>query len=88
MSIRFTVELHLPDELVAHLREEDLAGKAREALIMELLREHRLSQGKAGELLGISRDELFPLMTRYQIPVVDLTPAELRSELDQPFPGA
>ncbi len=88
MPKRFTLELDLPDELAAHLREEELAGKAKEALVMELLREHRLSQGKAAEVLGIRRDDLFPLMTRHQVSVVDLSPEELRSELDEPFPGS
>jgi len=80
------VELELPEELAEALRKEDLASKAREALVMELLREHRISQGKAAELLGISRTELFPLMTRYEVSVVDLTAEELRSELTKPIP--
>jgi len=50
---------------------------------MELLREHRLSQGKAAELLGLDRHELFDLMAKYQIPVIDLTPEELKSELQK-----
>ena len=53
---------------------------------MELLREHYLSQGKAAEVLGVSRSELFPLLTKYQVPAVDLSPEELRAELDHPFP--
>ena len=53
---------------------------------MELLREHHLSQGKAAEILGIDRSELFDLMTKYQVPVIDLTPEELKAELNQPFP--
>ena len=80
------VELELPEELAEALRKEDLASKAREALVMELLREHRISQGKAAELLGINRTELFPLMTRYEVSVVDLTAEELRSELTKPIP--
>ena len=64
----------------------DLASKAKEALVMELLREHRLSQGKAAELIGISRTDLFSLMSRYEVSVVDLTKEELRSELTKPLP--
>jgi predicted XRE-type DNA-binding protein len=40
---------------------------------MELLREHQLSQGKAAEVLGISRYDLFELMSKYCIPIIDLT---------------
>lgn len=83
MSKRFTLELELPDEVAASLQDADVATKAREALVMELLREHRVSQGKAAELLHLDQTGLFPLMTKYQIPVVDLTADELRSELSQ-----
>ncbi len=86
MLTRVNVELELPEELAQALRKEDLASKAREALVMELLREHRISQGKAAELLGINRTELFPLMTRYEVSVIDLTPEELHSELNKPIP--
>ncbi len=86
MSKRVSVELNLPDDLVSTLRGQDLAAKAREALVMELLREHHISQSKAAELLGIARDDLFARMAKYQIPVIDLSAEELRSELQEPFP--
>ncbi|MBI4488336.1 MAG: UPF0175 family protein [Deltaproteobacteria bacterium] len=53
---------------------------------MELLREHRLSQGKAAELLGLDRHKLFDLMAKYRVPVIDLTPEELKSELQKALP--
>jgi len=71
MSRRFSVELELPDDVVEDLQDEDLSSKAKEALVMELLREHRVSQGKAAAILGLSRENLFPLMTRYKVPVID-----------------
>jgi len=86
MSKRVNLELDLPEELLAALRKEDLAAKAKEALVMELLREHHISQGKAAHLLSLSRDDLFPLMTKYQVPAVDLTDEELDQELGEPFP--
>ena len=45
-----------------------------------------LSVKKAAELLGIHRSDLFPLMTKYQVSVIDLTPEELREELNKPLP--
>ncbi len=86
MARRVKFDLELPDELFAQLREEEIEGKAKEALVMELLREHRLSQGKAAELLGLDRHELFDLMAKYRVPVIDLTPEELKSELQKPLP--
>jgi hypothetical protein len=52
---------------------------------MELLREHRISQGKAADLLHINRLDLFPLMSKYQVPAIDLSPDELHDELHRPL---
>lgn len=86
MPRRLHLEFELPDEVAAQLREEDMVLKAKEALVMELLREHHVSQGKAAEILNISRHELFDLMTKYQVPVIDLTEEELAAELNTSFP--
>ena len=82
---RLTLDLELPDDLLAQFQEKEIAAKAKEALVMELLREHRLSQGKVAELLGVDRHDLFELMTHYHIPVIDLTPEELKRELEKPL---
>ena len=87
MPRRLHLEFELPDEVAAQLREEDMVLKAKEALVMELLREHHVSQSKAAEILNISRHALFDLMTKYQVPVIDLTEEELAAELNTPFPG-
>ncbi len=87
MPKRLSLEFSLPDEVVAFLREDELAAKAKESLVMELLREHRISQGKAAELLGIGRHSLYPIMAKYQVAVVDLSPEELREELQKPLPS-
>lgn len=81
-------DLELPAEIFAHLQEGELTEKAKEALVMELLREHHISQGKAAEVLGVSRHEVFDLMSKYRIPAIDLTSEELREELQKPFPCA
>jgi predicted HTH domain antitoxin len=83
---RLRLEFDLPGEILAHLCDEDIAMKAKEALVMELLREHHISQGKAAEILGIDRHGLFDLMTKYKVPVIDLTAEELQAELNTPFP--
>lgn len=83
MQRRFNLEVELPDEVSSRLPDEDLAAIAKEALVMEFLREHRISQGRAAEMLGISRYELLDLMTKYQVPVIDLTAEELEAELER-----
>ena len=86
MSRQLHFTLELPDEVVKHASDKELAEKAKEALVMELLREHQVSQGKAAEILGISRYDLFDLMSKYRISVIDLTPEELEAELKRLFP--
>jgi predicted HTH domain antitoxin len=78
--------LELPNEVVKHVPAKELAAKAKEALVMELLREHQVSQGKAAEVIEISRYDLFELMSKYCIPVIDLTPEQLEAELERPLP--
>ncbi len=87
MGRRVQFYLDLPEELFAQFREEELTGKARQALVMELLREHHLSQGKAAEILAITRHELFDLMSAYRVPAIDLHPEELKEELRKQFPN-
>jgi predicted HTH domain antitoxin len=86
MPRQLHLTLELPDDVVEQLPDKEIAAKAKEALVMELLREHHISQGKAAELLRIDRHKLFDLMSKYRIPVIDLTPEELEAELKQPFP--
>ena len=86
MPRRVDVKLELPDEVATYLRDDELATKAKEAFVMELLREHHLSQGNAADLLGIDHHELFDLMTKYRLPVIDLTPEEHTEALEKPFP--
>jgi len=79
-----TVPLELPDELVALLGSTDAAAaKAREALILELLREARISQGLAARLLGITRWDMLDLMAARRIPSGPLTPEDVQQEFGQ-----
>ncbi|MBA2452160.1 MAG: UPF0175 family protein [Chloroflexia bacterium] len=57
-------------------------GKAKESLVLELLREERISQGQAARLLGVIRWEIIQLMGRYRIPSRPETAEDVRQELD------
>jgi predicted HTH domain antitoxin len=75
-KIRF--EWELPDETFGEgFQEEMFVAKNKEEAATRLLKERRISQGKAAELLGISRHDLFDLMAKYEIPVIAMTPEEL-----------
>lgn len=79
---RITIEL--PDDLLTILgwREEEIQTKIKETLVMALLREHKLSQRKAAELLWLTYRELLALMTQYHIPSIDYEDSWLDHELD------
>jgi len=81
-------KVELPEEVVEWLgwQDREVPERMRETLVMDLLRRHVISQGKAAGLLGITRHDLFDLMTKHRVPVIDLTEEELQRELDQPFP--
>jgi predicted HTH domain antitoxin len=86
MAKRVKLDLKLPDEVFAQLEGREIEKRVREALVMDLLREHRFSQGKAAELLGLSRHELFDLMAKHHVPLIDLSTDELKTELQKPLP--
>jgi predicted HTH domain antitoxin len=78
---RFEVEV--PAEVLAGFgwQDTEVSQKLRETLVMELLRQHVISQGKAAELLHLSRWDLYEVMGQYKVPAIDLTLEELKREL-------
>jgi predicted HTH domain antitoxin len=76
------VLMELPDDVIALLGSaEGAATEARRALVLELLREARISQGRAAELLGVTRGQILDLMAERRIPSGPETPEALRDEL-------
>jgi len=73
----------LPEAVVAGFgwTDGEVSTRVREGLVMELLRQHVISQGKAAELLQLNRWDLYEVMGRYKVPAIDLTPEELQHEL-------
>jgi hypothetical protein len=76
-----TVEL--PEELVDLIGSpEDVAAKARDALVLDLLREGTISQGQVAQMLGLSRWDVLELMAKHGIPSGPETAEEMRREID------
>jgi predicted HTH domain antitoxin len=65
MSITFT----LPDGIERHLRQEvsDLDQTAKEAVVVELYRQGKLSHGELAESLRVSRYEVDALLKRHNV---------------------
>jgi hypothetical protein len=75
--------LEAPEELVALLGSpEAAAARAKQALVLDLLREARISQGRAAALLVLTRRDILDLMVQYEIPSGPETAEELREEVD------
>ena len=65
----------ISDELAELLGPEDQLPQAfTEAVVLELFREHRISAGKAAELLGLSYREFLDLLQTKNILVVTTPP--------------
>ncbi|HZS00760.1 MAG TPA: UPF0175 family protein [Chloroflexota bacterium] len=77
-----TLSLEVPEELVRMLGSpEAAAAKAKEALVLQLLREAEISQGQAAALLGITRWDILDLMAQHDILSGPVTPEEVEEEL-------
>ena len=78
-----TVRLNLPRDLlgVLDVSETGLENRLRELIAIELFREGRISSGKGGELVGISKWDFIQLLTRYNIPYFNQTPEDLVAEV-------
>lgn len=84
MARALRLEWELPDEAFGEdFDETTFVSTVKVEVVMRLLKDRRISQGKASELLGISRHDLFDLMARYDIPVTDLSPEEMTQEFAQ-----
>jgi predicted HTH domain antitoxin len=78
------IVLEFPEEVSEKdLRDKEVLMKAKEGAVMELLHKGKISQGKAAEILDISRHDLFDIMAKYDIPVVEMTEKELKKELSK-----
>ena len=74
--------VQLDEELDFFLQSEgpSVQETAREFIILELYRRHRISSGRAAELLGVARDAFIRHAGVLGIPYIDMTPSELEQD--------
>ena len=78
------LDLELPQELMEMLgSEQAAAARARELLVLDLLREVRISQGQAAHYLDLSLSEMMSLMARHQIASGPETAEEVIREVEE-----
>jgi predicted HTH domain antitoxin len=60
--------------------EQRFGREMYETAVVKWFDEGHISQGKAAELLGISRGELFDVLWRHKVSPIQVTPEELEEE--------
>jgi predicted HTH domain antitoxin len=69
--------IQIPDEIAGLLGPDECLRRAwTEAVVLELFREHRISAGKASELLELSYREFLDLLQAKNIPVLTTLPRD------------
>ena len=81
MSITFNLPVAVEENLRAQLGDLDEAAK--EAALVELYRQGKLSHGQLAESLGSSRDEANALLKRHNVTEDLLTIDEFDEQMDQ-----
>lgn len=78
-----SVTVELPEEIVAFLGSpEKMNERVRKSLVLELLREGEISQGKGAELLGLSRWEMLDFIKAHNIPSGPQSAEEMREDIE------
>jgi len=80
MSKQVTVEV--ADDAVRLFGTDELrfGREMYETAVVKWFDEGLISQGKAAELLGLSRGELFDVLWRHKVSPIQITPEELEEE--------
>jgi predicted HTH domain antitoxin len=77
------IEIDFPMEVLDSLTTtyQNSADALKEAAVLELYREGKLSSGMAGEILGMERFEFIRYAGSKGIPYIRMTPEELSKEV-------
>ncbi len=77
------IELTFPSEVLDMLSTtyQDDANMIKEAAVLELYREGKISSGKAAEILGMDRFEFIRYAGKKGIPYIRMTSEELEEEV-------
>ncbi|WP_435016002.1 UPF0175 family protein [Tundrisphaera sp. TA3] len=77
-----TISFDIPQDIEQQLRVPDTerSGKAREAFLVELYREHEISHRQLGEALGLDRYATDGLLKRYGVGL-DVSVSEIKAQV-------
>lgn len=78
-----TFNIRIPSDLLKFgLTQDEIQQRVSEWMVFSLFSEGKISSGKAGKLLGISRLEFIKLLQKRGIAFINFTPEELNEELE------
>lgn len=77
------IVLDIPDEVLISLKEtsEEFSGEIRMLAAVHLYQMRRLSSGRAAQLAGIPRVSFLQSLSRYGVPIFELSPEELQQDI-------
>lgn len=80
--VETTFNVQIPNRLLnLGLEQEDIQRRVSEWLVFSLFSEGKISSGKAGKLLGISRIEFIQLLKTRGIAFINYSEDEIKEEL-------
>jgi len=75
-----TVSIEFPEEIIELFGEEELKNFVKKLSVLELVKNGKLSSGKAAEILRMTRWDFMELMSDYDIPMANFPPKELERQ--------
>jgi len=78
------IVLEIPEEILISLKEtpSELSRDIRMLAAVKLYEMGRLSSGRAAQLAGLPRVSFLQSLSRYGVPIIGLSPEELKRDLD------
>ena len=79
-----SIQVDLPKEAFRHhpWAPEEISKRLRALWLVELVRERRISYGKAAQLANMPKAAFMKLMGQHQVSTIDLDPDDLQAEFD------
>lgn len=76
-----TISIEFPDEIAELFEEKDIENSLKKFAILELVKEGKISSGKAAEILKMTRWDFMDLMSLYDLPNVNFSEDELDKQI-------
>ena len=81
-----TVAVNVPDALLLHTSDEELARQSQFLLALKFFELGRVTSGQAAEMCGMNRVDFLVAASQTGTPVADLNEEELRREIHDATP--